>query len=120
VKLLPMIKQNFNNCGKTKRVNNSNKEQSEYRALRNISRSALCCRSNKTRASVANPPNSAQLGGTVYHSPKLHPVPCSSVGMRRGTDRHTDGCDLQLKPYVKRLVIKNVISDAGLLGVSVN
>jgi len=26
---------------------------------------------------------------TPYHSPKLHPGPCNSVGMRRGTDRHT-------------------------------
>jgi len=25
---------------------------------------ALCCHSNETRASMANPPNSAQLGGT--------------------------------------------------------
>ena len=35
--------------------------------------------------------NSAQLEGTLYHSPKLHLAPCSSVGMQRGqTDRHTD------------------------------
>jgi len=27
--------------------------------------------------------------GIPYHSPKLHPGPCSSVGMRRGTDRQT-------------------------------
>jgi len=31
-----------------------------------------------------------QTYGTPYHSPKLHPGPCSSVGMRRGTDRQTD------------------------------
>jgi len=40
-------------------------------------------------------PNSAQLGVSTYHSPKLHPGPCSSAGMRRATDgqtqRHTDG-----------------------------
>ena len=51
--------------------------------------------SNETRAPNANPPNSAQLEGTPYHSPKLHLGSCSSVGMRRGTDRqtqrHTDG-----------------------------
>jgi len=51
---------------------------------------ALCCHSNETRSPIANSPNSAQLGGTPYHSPKLDPGPCSSVGMRRGTDRHTD------------------------------
>jgi len=50
----------------------------------------LCCHSNKTRAPIANPPNSAQLGDTPYHSPKLHLGPCSSMGMRRGTDRHAD------------------------------
>ena len=49
-----------------------------------------CCHSIETRAPIANPPNSAQLEGTPYHSPKLHPDPCCSVGMRRGTDRHTD------------------------------
>jgi len=34
----------------------------------------LCCHSNETRAPIANPPNSAQLEGTRYRSPKLHPV----------------------------------------------
>ena len=55
-----------------------------------ILRSALCCHNNETRAPIANPPNSAQLGGTSYHSAKLHPCPCSSVGMRSRTGRHTD------------------------------
>jgi len=32
--------------------------------------------------------------------PKLHPSPCSSVVMRRGTHRHTDGCG----QYTFRLV----------------
>jgi len=58
-----------------------------------ISCPALCCHSNETSAPIANPTNSAQLGGTPYHSPKLHMGPCSSVGMRRGTDRHTDARD---------------------------
>jgi len=31
--------------------------------------------------------------GHPYNSPKLHPGPYSSVGMRQGTDTHTDGCD---------------------------
>jgi len=42
----------------------------------------------ETCAPIANPPNTAQLEGTSYHSPKLHMGPCSSVGQ---TDRHTDG-----------------------------
>jgi len=50
----------------------------------------VCCHSNKTCAPVANPPNTVQLEGTPYHSPKLHPGPCSSVGMRPGTDRQID------------------------------
>jgi len=49
----------------------------------------LCCHGNKTHAPIANPPNSAQLQGTPYHSPKLHLGPCSSVGMQPGTDRET-------------------------------
>ena len=54
---------------------------------------ALCCHINATRAPIANPPNSAQLGGSLYHAPKLHPVPCSSVGIRQRTDRRTDARD---------------------------
>jgi len=49
-------------------------------------RFALCCHSNATRTPIANPPNSAQLGGSLYHAPKLHPRPCSSVGVRPRTD----------------------------------
>jgi len=51
-------------------------------ALTNISRSALCCHSNETRAPIENSPNSAQLEGTPLPFPKLHPGPCGSVGMR--------------------------------------
>jgi len=58
-------------------------------ALADISHSALCCHSNKTRTRIANPPNSAQLEGTPYDFLKLHRGPCSSVGMRRGTDTNT-------------------------------
>ena len=50
---------------------------------------ALCCHSNATRAPIANPPNSAQLGGSLYHAPKLHPDPCSSVGVWPRTDTQT-------------------------------
>ena len=58
-------------------------------ALADISRSRYVV-SNETRAPIENPPNNAQLGGTSYYSPKLRPGPCSSVGMRRWTDRQTD------------------------------
>jgi len=47
------------------------------------------CHSNATRAPIANPPNSAQLGGSLYHAPKLHPGLCSSVGVGPRTDRQT-------------------------------
>ena len=39
-----------------------------------VTRVRLWCHSNATRAPIANPPNSAQLGGSLYHAPKLHPV----------------------------------------------
>ena len=48
--------------------------------------------SNETRVPIANPPNSAQQGGSPYQSPKLHRGPCSSRGRaaaERQTDRHT-------------------------------
>jgi len=48
-----------------------------------------CCHSNATRAPIANSPNSAQPGGSLYHTPKLHPGPCSSVGVRTRTGRQT-------------------------------
>ena len=53
--------------------------------------------SNETHAPIANPQNSTQLGSSPYHSPKLHPGPCSSVDVRPRTDtdthRHTDAAD---------------------------
>jgi len=55
--------------------------------LADISRSALCCHSNETRAPIAYSPNSAPLEGTLYHFSKLHPGPRSTEEM---TDRHTD------------------------------
>jgi len=45
--------------------------------------------SNETCAPIANPPNSTLLGGSPYHSPKLHPGPCSSVDVLPRTDTHT-------------------------------
>jgi len=56
-------------------------------ALADIVCSAPCCHSNESHTPIANVPNSAQLEGTPYHSLNLHPRPCSSVGMWRGTDR---------------------------------
>ena len=41
----------------------------------------------------SKPPNSAQLGGIPYHSPKLHPGACNSVGMRPQSNMHTDARD---------------------------
>jgi len=59
--------------------------------LADISRSALWCLSNETRAPTANPTSSAQLGATPCHSPKLHPGPSSSVRMWwRHADREID------------------------------
>jgi len=44
------------------------------RALANISRSAICCHSNETRAPIANPPNSAQSVG--YRNYRCLPLTC--------------------------------------------
>jgi len=78
---------------KTKRCNIETPGIERVQALADILRSALCCHSNETCAPIAKPPNSAQLEGTPYHSPNLHPGLCSSVRMQRGTDKHTDSCD---------------------------
>ena len=67
-------------------------------ALADISRSALCCRSNETCAPIAKPPNGAQLeGAPTYHTPKLRAyIRVRAVVWECGegqTDRHTDGRD---------------------------
>ena len=64
----------------------------------------LCCHSNETRAPIVNPPNSAQLGGTRYNFLKLHPGPCSSVEMWRGTDRHIE-TDIETQTYRRAWLI---------------
>jgi len=74
-------------------------------ALADISRSALCCHCNETRAPIVNPPNSAQLEGTPYHSPSYIRVravlrECGEGQTQRQTDRHTDGRD----HYTSRVV----------------
>jgi len=90
-------------------------------ALADILHSALCCHSNETHALIANPPNSIPLDGkNPYHSPMLHLGPCSSVGMRWATDRHTDtdthtdGRDHYTFRIILRLT-RNVTTAAGQL-----
>jgi len=51
---------------------------------------------------IANPPNSAQPGGIPYHSPKLHPGPCNSVGMRPRTVTQTDRHRSRWPQYILR------------------
>jgi len=51
----------------------------------------LFCHSNATRAPIANPPNSAQLWGSPYHSPSYIRVRAIVWACGRGqTNRHTD------------------------------
>ena len=60
-------------------------------ALADISLLALCCHSNETHAPTANPPNSAQLEGTSYHSPSYIQVGAVVWECSEGqTDRQTD------------------------------
>jgi len=59
-------------------------------ALGGISRSALCCHSNETRAPIANPPNSAQLQGTVtniHFASATHHAECTNDVFCNTTDR---------------------------------
>ena len=51
---------------------------------------ALCCRRNETPCIDCKSAQQCTTRWHPYHSSKLHPGPCSSVGMRRGIDRHTD------------------------------
>jgi len=51
----------------------------------------LCCHSNETHAPIANLPNSAQLGGTLYHPPSY--IWVRLVVGHVATDRHTDTRD---------------------------
>jgi len=53
-------------------------------------------------------PNSAQPGDAPYHSPKLHPGRCSSVGVRSRTVRHTDARD-QYILWVKKTRHYNIV-----------
>jgi len=56
-----------------------------------ISRSALCCHNNEIRAPIANPPNSAQLENTPYHSPSYIRVRAVLWECGEGqADRHAD------------------------------
>ena len=57
--------------------------------IANISRYVAIATQPVHGAPIVNPPNSAQLRGIPHHSPKLHPGPCNSVGMRPRTDTHT-------------------------------
>jgi len=61
-------------------------------ALADISRSALRCYSNETRAPITNPPNSAQLECTPTMPPSYIRVRAVVWECGEGrTDRHTDG-----------------------------
>jgi len=79
-------------------------------ALADISHSALCCHRNETRAPIANPPICAQLEGTPYQHPTLHSGPCSSVGMRRGTNTQTHRRPWPLYISLRLRLTQSVIS----------
>jgi len=62
-------------------------------ALADISRSALCCHSNETRAPIANPPNSVQREGTRTTPHVTFPVriqlQCETAARDRQTGTQT-------------------------------
>jgi len=60
-------------------------------ALADISRSALCCHSNKTRAPITNPPNNAPLEGIPTFPPSYIRFPAIVWECGEGqSNRHTD------------------------------
>jgi len=77
-------------CCDRRRYHYGKPRTERVQALADISRSALYCHSNETRATIANPANSAQLGGTPTIPQVTSAGQCSSAGMRRATDRHAD------------------------------
>jgi len=79
-------------------MNKTGKER--VQALADILHSALCCHSNET-----NPPNNVQLERTPYHSPNLHPGPCSSKVGKKIHDGHEAS-----KTGVTRVRSKSIIS----------
>jgi len=52
---------------------------------------AMLSQQRNPRPPIVNPPNSTHYSTSVHllPFPKFHPGPCSNVGMRRGTDTHT-------------------------------
>jgi len=89
----PYTARNFENAPRHPPVTGQQRAQTPPRRpfalCRHIAGWTQAC-SNATRTPIANPPNSAQLGGSLYHVPKLHPGPCISVGVRPRTGRQTD------------------------------
>jgi len=86
-----LCRQNATSPGRRSNVENAHllvTNQQRARTPRKLG-FALCCHSNATGAPIANPPNNAQLGGSLYDAAKLHPGPCSSVAIWPWTDRQT-------------------------------
>ena len=73
-------------------------------------RAATCCHSNATRAPIANPSNSAQLGGAPYDSPSYIRVravvwACGRGQTHRQTHRHAWPLYISRRLWLTRNVI---------------
>jgi len=76
----------------SKNSQNATSHRASTKALADISRSALCCHSNETRAPIANPLTIAQLEGTPTIPPsyiRIRKVQCENAARDRHTDRLT-------------------------------
>ena len=77
---------------------------------------------NTTWAPIANPPNSAQLGGIPEHSLKFHLGPCNSVGMQpwTDTDTHTQTDRRMWPQYISRglRLMRNVTNNVSKFPVA--
>ena len=74
----------------------------------------VCCRSNETRAPIANPPNSAQLQGTTqaYHSPSYIRVravvwECGEGEIDKHTDTQTAMANIHFASATTRAIYNN-------------
>jgi len=94
----PYTARNFENAPVTSQSPASSAHTTPRRAFalcRHIAGWTQACNWGSHYVAIATQPDckSAQqctTRGLLYHAPKLHPGPCSSVGVRPRTDRHTD------------------------------
>jgi len=72
----------------------------------------LCCHGNETRAPIANPPNSAQLGDTHHHSPSYIRVRAVVLECGEG-QTHRRPSPIYISPRLR--LMRNVLNHAAFI-----